>query len=114
MNMIKLSQYQRNVISHINNLGLYAYIQHKLGGIGRFQHTGSNTIRYIIGDIKSIQLIINLIHGKLRTPKNKRLNDVINFINNKYFLEIFESPINTTDLIITGLQVLSKLTVILA
>ena len=42
--------------SHINNLGLYAYIQSELGGIRRFQYTGTNTFRYIIGDIK-----INLI-----------------------------------------------------
>jgi hypothetical protein len=54
--------------SHINNLGLYAFVQSKLGGIGRFQFTGTNTIRYIIGDMKGIQLFINLVHGKLRTP----------------------------------------------
>ena len=60
--------------SHINNLGLYAYIQSELGGVGRFQFSGNNTLRYIIGDIKGILLIINLIHGKLRTPKNIRFN----------------------------------------
>jgi len=38
--------------SHINNSGLYACIQSELGGIGRFQLTGTNTLRYIIGDIK--------------------------------------------------------------
>ena len=70
--------------SHKSNLGLYAYIQSELGGIGRFQSTGTNTIRYIIGDIKGMLLFINLIHGKLRTPKNKRFNDLIKFINIKY------------------------------
>ena len=70
--------------SHINNFGLYSYIQSELGGIGRFQLTGTNTLRYIIGDIKGIKLFINLIHGKLRTPKNKRFNDLIKFINIKY------------------------------
>jgi len=45
--------------SHVNNLGLYAYIQSQIGGIGRFQITGNNVIRYIIGDIKGIILLIN-------------------------------------------------------
>lgn len=83
--------------SHINNFGLYSYIQSELGGIGRFQLTGTNTLRYIIGDIKGIKLFINLIHGKLRTPKNKRFNDLIKFINIKYSLEIPESLLDTSD-----------------
>jgi hypothetical protein len=76
--------------SHVNNLGMYAFIQSELGNIGRFQLSG-NTIRYIIGDIKGILYFIDLIHGKLRTPKNKRLNDVIEFLNAKYSLSISQS-----------------------
>ena len=76
--------------SHVNNLGMYAFIQSELGNIGRFQISG-NTIRYIIGDIKGILYFIDLIHGKLRTPKNKRLNDVIEFLNSKYSLSISQS-----------------------
>lgn len=76
--------------SHVNNLGMYAFIQSELGNIGRFQVSG-NTIRYIIGDIKGILYFIDLIHGKLRTPKNKRLNDVIEFLNAKYSLNIPQS-----------------------
>ena len=83
--------------SHINNLGLYAYIQSELGGVGRFQFSGNNTLRYIIGDIKGILLIINLIHGKLRTPKNIRLNELIKFLNQKYSLEISGSLLDITD-----------------
>ena len=71
--------------SHKDNLGMYAFIQSELGNIGRFQISG-NVIRYIIGDIKGIIHFIDLIHGKLRTPKNKRFNDVIKFINAKYIL----------------------------
>lgn len=84
--------------SHINNLGLYAYIQTQIGGIGRFQKAGGNVIRYIIGDIKGIIILINLINNKLRTPKNKRLNDLIKFINYKYNLFIPESKIDYSDL----------------
>lgn len=82
--------------SHVNNLGLYAFIQSELGNVGRFQKTGNNTIRYIIGDKNSIILFINLIHGKLRTPKNKRFNDMIKFINFKYYLNISESLLDSS------------------
>lgn len=83
--------------SHTNNLGLYSLIQSELGKIGRFQITGNNTLRYIIGDKNGIILFIHLIHGKLRTPKNKRFNDLIKFINSKYSLDIPESLLDTSD-----------------
>lgn len=82
--------------SHISNLGLYALIQSKLGNIGRFQMIGNNTIRYIIGDKNGIISFINLIHGKLRTPKNIRFNDLINFINIKYSTNISESLLDSS------------------
>ena len=84
--------------SHINNLELFVYIRSQLGNIGRFQKTGDNTLRYIIGDRKGILLFMILIHGKLRTPKNIRFNDLIKFMNNKYLLNIPESPQDRSDL----------------
>ena len=84
--------------SHINNLGLYAHIQSNLGGIGRFQSNGDKLIRYIIGDMKGIITIVNMLNGKLRTPKNHRLNDLINFINVKYNLSMTNSLLNSSDL----------------
>ena len=74
--------------SHINNLGMYLFLQSELGNIGRFQRSSENVLRYIIGDKESIIKIINLIHGKFRTPKNKRFNDLIQFMNKKYSLNI--------------------------
>jgi LAGLIDADG endonuclease len=82
--------------SHINNLEIYLYIHNKLGNIGRFQATG-NILRFIIGDIEGMK-VINLIHGKLRTPKNIRFNQLIEFLNNKYNLSIKESPLNKSNL----------------
>ena len=84
--------------SHINNIGMYSFLQSQLGNMGRFQRSSENVIRYIIGDKESILFIIHLVHGKLRTPKNKRFNDLINFMNNKYNLNISESLLDTTDL----------------
>ncbi len=83
--------------SHIINIGMYAFLQSELGNIGRFQKTGENGFRYIIGDKESIIFLINLMHGKLRTPKNKRFNDLIDFINNKYNLNISESSLDNYD-----------------
>ena len=54
--------------SHSNNLAMYSFIQSEVGNIGRFQTSGENNVRYIIGDIKGIMLLIKLMHGKLRTP----------------------------------------------
>lgn len=78
-------------------MGMYAFLQSELGNIGRFQSSSENVIRYIIGDIKGILYIINLIHGKLRTPKNKRFNDLIKFVNVKYDLTISESRLDNSN-----------------
>jgi len=77
---------------------LYAYIQYELGGIGRFQ-CNNNILRYIIGDIKGIKLIINLLHNKLRTPKNLTFNKLIKFINEKYNLSFKDSILDKSNLL---------------
>lgn len=68
---------------------MYVYIQARLAGIGRFQMDGNNVIRYIIGDKEGILHFINIVHGKLRTPKNKTFNQLIEFLNKKYWLLFF-------------------------
>ena len=83
----------------MNNLGMYTFIPSELGNIGRFQTSGENAIRYIIGDIKGIMLLVNLMHGKLRTPKNIRFNDLIKFMNTKYFLDTPESLLDYSNLL---------------
>jgi hypothetical protein len=83
--------------SHINNLGMYSFIQSELGNIGRFQNSSENVIRYIIGDVKGIMLLINLMHGKLRTPKNIRFNYLIKFMNSKYSLDTPESLLDNSN-----------------
>lgn len=83
--------------SHINNLKLYLYIYNQLGNVGRFQVTG-NILRFIIGDIEGMKLEMSLNHGKLRTPKNIRFNQIIEILNNKYNLSIKESVLNKSNL----------------
>ena len=83
--------------AHINNIEMYILLQKRLGGIGRFQHSGDNVIRYIIGDNKGILKIIELVHGKFRTPKNITFNFLIEFFNFKYNHNIPNSPLDLSD-----------------
>ena len=83
---------------HIKDIALYAYIQHMLEGVGPFDKVDKNTIRYVIGDIKGIILFINTVHSKLRTPKNKSFNELIEFINKKYSLIIEKSIVDKSNL----------------
>jgi hypothetical protein len=96
----ELSSFRPRLIftCHKNNISMYVYIQFLLGGIGRFSinEAKPNTLRYIISDNPSIIKIINLIHNKLRTPKNITLNNLIVYLNNKYSLTILPSLIDNS------------------
>ena len=85
--------------AHVNDLALYVHIQQRLGRIGRFQLSNESVIRYIIGDKQGIITFINIVHNKLRTPKNKSLNDLIEFMNQKYDLAIPKSNIDESNIL---------------
>jgi hypothetical protein len=76
---------------HKKNLKLYKLIQSELGGIGRFQSKDRDFLRYIIGDIKGINILIRLLHNKIRTPKIITFNKLIQFMTTKYNLNFEES-----------------------
>jgi hypothetical protein len=84
---------------HINNIGMYAFLQKELGHIGRFQKGTNNVLRFIISDIEGIKTIIKLVHGKLRTPKNVRFNLLIDFMNAKYNLSIPKSELDMSPIL---------------
>ena len=84
---------------HKNDLPLYVFVQARLGGIGRFQIVNDNVIRYIIGDKKGIIHFINIVHGKLKTPKNITFNQLIEFFNMKYSLSLLTSNLNKSNLL---------------
>lgn len=42
-------------------------------------------------------ILIELMHGKLRTPKNKRLNNLIEYMNAKYYLDTPESLLDNSN-----------------
>lgn len=76
---------------------MYLIIHNQLGKVGRFQVT-RNVLRYIIGNIEEMKLVINLVHGKLRTTKNIRFNQLIEFLNNKYNLKFKWSSLDRSSL----------------
>jgi hypothetical protein len=81
----------------VKDINLYAHIQTKLNGVGRFR-LSDNVVKYIISDIKGINLFIKIVHGKLRTSKNITFNELISFFNKKYNLNIPESKLDISNL----------------
>jgi LAGLIDADG endonuclease len=85
--------------SHKNNLFLYKYLKSRLNEKGRFLlDKEGNKLRYIIGDIEGLKLIIRLLHNKLRTPKNITFNKLIFFMNKKYDLNFEESILDSSNI----------------
>lgn len=57
-------------------------LKNKLGG-KVYKYSKKNIVRWMIRDIKSVTNIINLINGKLRTPKINGLYKMIDFLSLK-------------------------------
>jgi hypothetical protein len=83
---------------HIKDIELYKNIQSQLNDIGRIQIVG-NIVRYIIGDREGIIFLINLVNNKFRTPKIYSLNKLIEFMNQKYQLNLSLSKLDESDLL---------------
>lgn len=62
-----------------------------------YDHSKKKITRWLIQDIKSVTNIINLINGKLRTPKINSLYEMIDFINDKGN-NIIKLPLDTSPL----------------
>lgn len=62
-----------------------------------YSHSKKNIVRWLVQDKKSVINIINLINGKLRTPKINSLYDMIDFLNAKG-ANIIKLPLDTSPL----------------
>lgn len=62
-----------------------------------YSHSQKNIVRWLVQDKKSVINIINLINGKLRTPKINSLYDMIDFLNAKG-ANIIKLPLDTSPL----------------
>jgi hypothetical protein len=83
---------------HIKDIELYKFIQLQLNNIGRVRIEG-NLVRYIIGDREGIITFINIVNNKLRTPKVYSFNKLIEFMNQKYKLNISLSNLDQSNLL---------------
>lgn len=84
------------IVFHIEDQILAEYVQLKIGGNFRIKE---NYCVLIIKSKDSVLKVINLINGKMRTPKIEALHRMINWLNLKYsykipLLDLDHSPIN--------------------
>ena len=71
----------------------------KVIGKGTIVKRKSNSVELRFSVFETLNLIVNLINGKLRTPKIVRLHQLIDWINKKHSLNIENLPIDKSDLL---------------
>ena len=67
-------------------------------GKGFIAKRKTNSIELRFSEKKTILKIVTLINGKFRTPKIDQLYRVIDWLNNKYFMDIQKLPLDTSPL----------------
>jgi len=65
------------------DLPLIILLQERLGIGHIYKNKGKNAYTYRISNLKNLVKFINIINGYMRTPKIYKLNDLIDYINNK-------------------------------
>ena len=96
----KLNYPSISIVFHLKDLPLCLMIQKNLkhGSIHRVK--GSNAYNFTINNIQGQILIVNLINGKMRTPKIYALHNLIDWLNNKnQALNIIKKEIDNSPLI---------------
>jgi hypothetical protein len=88
-----------SIVFHLKDLPLCLMIQKNLkhGSISRVK--GSNAYIFTVNNIQGQILFVNLINGKMRTPKIYALHNLIDWLNNKnQTLNIFKKNIDNSPL----------------
>jgi len=67
-------------------------------GKGFIAKRKSNSIELRFSEKKTIIRIVNLINGKIRTPKIDQLHKLIDWLNNKHFMDIPKLPVDESPL----------------
>jgi hypothetical protein len=73
-------------------------IQERLGIGHIYKIKGKNAYTYKIANLINITKFINIINGYMRTPKIYKLNDLIDYLNNKGY-NINKYPLDYSPLI---------------
>lgn len=84
------------VIFALKDRPLAELLKDILGG-NIYGSSNKNMVRWMIRDLKSVTKIVNLVNGKLRTPKINGFYDMIDFINAKG-ANIEKLPLDTSPL----------------
>jgi len=79
----KLNYPSIQIVFNLKDLPLALLIQKNLGTGSLIRTKGSNSYNYYINDQKGILKLVNLLNGKMRTPKINSLYNLIDWLNNK-------------------------------
>lgn len=82
---------------HKNNLSMFKQLNEYIGS-GFFKTGLGNSMRYIVADKQGVIKLINLINGKLRTPKVITFHKLIDKLNLSESLDIYKLPIDISAL----------------
>lgn len=85
------------IIGNIKDKPAYDFLQHKFGG-NVYPTKNTNTVRWMIKDLKSVINVVNNINGKLRTPKIIRFHNMIDFLNLYYGTNFSKLPLDNSPL----------------
>jgi hypothetical protein len=74
------------IVFHISDLEFVKYLRKRIGHGNIYFAKNSNSVRLMIQNLQGVLYIINLINGKMRTPKINALYTMIDWLN-KYKLK---------------------------
>lgn len=95
----KLNYPSIQIVFHLKDLPLAMLIQKNLGHGSLSRVKGSNAYILTINNSKGLVLLVNLINGKMRTPKIYALHKLIDWLNNKdQNLNIIKNGLDTSSL----------------
>lgn len=80
-----------------NNLFLYEHISNRIGS-GFFIKVKPNSMHYVVGDIKGVIILTELMNGYFRTPKIDTFHKLINNLNITRSLDIPLLPLDISSL----------------
>lgn len=69
------------IIFHISDLEFVKFLRKRIGHGNIYFSKNSQTVRLMIQNLQGVLYIINLINGKMRTPKINALYSMIDWLN---------------------------------
>ncbi len=88
-----------NITFNSKDLDTAKFIQGWIGGYGFIRNkTRENAVVLTVSNLKGLLIIVDLINGKLRTPKVRQFNNLINWLNQNKGLAIPHMNLDKTPL----------------